>query len=64
MLHELGPFEPLIDRVLVMREGRIAYAGPPAALPGSGGAHHHHGEPGERARVDFVPEIRSPFERR
>lgn len=65
VLHELGPFEPLIDRVLVLREGRIAYDGPPGAPSGSGSAHHHHhGEVGDRVRVDFVPEIRSPFERR
>lgn len=26
--HELGPFEPLIDRAVVLREGRVAYDGP------------------------------------
>ena len=65
VLHELGPFEPLIDRVLVMREGRIAYDGPPGGVVGSHSAHHHHEEHhGDPVRVDFVPEVRAPFERR
>ncbi len=29
--HELGPMAPLIDRTVVMRDGRIAYDGPPLA---------------------------------
>ena len=29
--HELGPMEPLIDRAVVMRDGRVAYDGPPLA---------------------------------
>lgn len=39
--HELGPFEPMVDRAVLLRDGRIAYDG---AVPGSGlgdGAHHH-----------------------
>lgn len=46
--HELGPLEPLIQRVVVMREGRVSYDGPPAG-GGSGYRsgptdhdHHHH----------------------
>lgn len=45
--HELGPLAPLVDRAVVMRDGRIAYDGAPltdddvhASL--LGGAHHHH----------------------
>ncbi len=44
--HELGPLEPLVQRVVLMRNGRVAYAGPP--LPdgeGAYGAVHHHAEP-------------------
>jgi zinc transport system ATP-binding protein len=36
--HELGPLEPLINRVVVMRDGRIRYDGPP--LVGGEGAYH------------------------
>jgi zinc transport system ATP-binding protein len=36
--HELGPLEPLIQRVVVMRDGRVVYDGPP--LPGGEGAYH------------------------
>jgi len=43
--HELGPLEPLIDRVVVLEEGRTAYDGPP--VPGlHTGSDHHHDEPG------------------
>lgn len=31
VLHELGPFEPLIKRTIVLREGRIVHDGEPAA---------------------------------
>lgn len=47
--HELGPLEPLVDRAVVMRDGRIAYDGAPLADPTlhhphlhSAGGHHHH----------------------
>jgi zinc transport system ATP-binding protein len=38
--HELGPLEPLIGRVVVMRDGRITYDGPPVA--GGEGTYHQH----------------------
>ena len=38
--HELGPLAPLIDRAVVVHEGRIAHAGP---VPEPAG---HHAEPG------------------
>lgn len=42
--HELGPLEPLVDRVVVLEEGRTAYDGPP--VPGlHTGSDHHHEEP-------------------
>ncbi|PYC68032.1 ABC transporter [Streptomyces tateyamensis] len=31
VLHELGPLEPLIDRAVVLNEGRVRQDGPPAA---------------------------------
>jgi zinc transport system ATP-binding protein len=41
VLHELGPFAPLIDRVIALREGRVTYDGPPDQLA-EGAAHGHH----------------------
>jgi zinc transport system ATP-binding protein len=32
VLHELGPLEPLVDRVLWLRDGRVAYDGPRSGL--------------------------------
>ncbi|MBM2621766.1 metal ABC transporter ATP-binding protein [Actinoplanes sp. LDG1-06] len=37
--HELGPLRPLIDRAVVVHEGRIAHEGPPPEPAG------HHAEP-------------------
>jgi len=37
--HELGPLRPLIDRAVVVHEGRIAHVGPPPEPAG------HHAEP-------------------
>jgi zinc transport system ATP-binding protein len=47
--HELGPLEPLIQRVVVLREGRIDYDGPP--IPGGDGAYH-----AATHRVDHHPD--------
>jgi zinc transport system ATP-binding protein len=55
--HELGPMEPLIDRTVVMRDGRIAYSGPP--LVGSNGHDHHHHT---GAAHDHVPHVGSPLD--
>ncbi len=52
VLHELGPLTPLIDRTVVLREGRVVYDGPPpddATLE----AFHDHHRP--RLRSDHVP---------
>jgi zinc transport system ATP-binding protein len=64
--HELGPMAPLIDRAVVMRDGRIAYDGPPLASEQVATAHldlhdhgHHHPEP---ERHDHAPHIASPIE--
>jgi len=61
--HELGPLAPLVDRAVVMRDGRIAYDGAPlsehAALDPELGQGHHHGSPG---RHDHAPHISAPFE--
>ncbi|MGN6129180.1 MAG: metal ABC transporter ATP-binding protein [Nocardioidaceae bacterium] len=41
VLHELGPLAPLITRTLVMRDGRVAYDGPPLAAFHEADGHHH-----------------------
>jgi zinc transport system ATP-binding protein len=47
VLHELGALEPLIDRAVVLREGRVVHDGPPPhpvgehALPGHEHLHPH-----------------------
>ncbi|MGY2875250.1 zinc transport system ATP-binding protein [Marmoricola sp. URHA0025 HA25] len=46
VLHELGPFEPLIGRTVVLREGRVTYDGAPSSLEQAG--HGEHCEPDER----------------
>jgi zinc transport system ATP-binding protein len=39
--HELGPLEPLVDRVVVLRDGHVTYDGPPTpGMPEVGGHHH------------------------
>jgi zinc transport system ATP-binding protein len=59
VLHELGPFAPLIDRVVALREGRVTYDGPPDQLTdGAAHAHHHlfHDEAGR------LPPMQAPLE--
>jgi zinc transport system ATP-binding protein len=64
--HELGPLAGLVDRAVVMRDGRVAYDGAPladhavhAADFAEPHAHHHHPDP---ARRDHVPRVAAPFE--
>jgi zinc transport system ATP-binding protein len=59
--HELGPMAPLIDRTVVLRDGRIAYDGPPVASAEDAAHGHHHPElaaPG----TDYVPTVMSPVD--
>ena len=43
ILHELGPFAPLIDRAIVLRHGRVAHDGPPPQARGEhAGEWHDH----------------------
>jgi zinc transport system ATP-binding protein len=60
--HELGPLAELVDRSVVMRDGRIVFDGGPLADhdvhdPALGGDPHTHHHPG-RLRPDHAPEIR------
>jgi zinc transport system ATP-binding protein len=64
--HELGPLAPLVDRAVVMRDGRTAYDGPPLAdhavhgsAYGDAHTHHHHAS---HHQHDHVPHVRSPLE--
>jgi zinc transport system ATP-binding protein len=73
--HELGPLRPLVDRAVVMRDGRVAYDGPPTGLAADqtfdADAHHHDhhlGEPYDprgttRGRHDHTPHVAGPLER-
>ena len=59
VLQVLGPFAPLIDRVVALREGRVTYDGPPDQL-NEGAAHgHHHLFPEDDGRV---PPMQAPLE--
>ncbi|WP_296602816.1 ABC transporter ATP-binding protein [Nocardioides sp.] len=72
--HELGPLAPLVDRAVVMRDGRISYDGPPLTHDqvhqpdlamvhvdhvDQGGHGHHHGDP---ARHDHAPHVAAPLD--
>ena len=66
--HELGPLASLVDRSVVMRDGRIAYDGPPLAdhevhHPDFGEAHSHHHHGDRARRPDHLPRVGSPLER-
>jgi zinc transport system ATP-binding protein len=64
--HELGPLASLVDRAVVMRDGRLAYDGAPladhavhGATYGEAHTHHHHAS---HHGHDHVPVVRSPLE--
>ncbi|AEW93945.1 MULTISPECIES: metal ABC transporter ATP-binding protein [Streptomycetaceae] len=44
VLHELGPLQPLIDRAVVLRDGRVVHDGPPPAAGPVAGEEHCHTE--------------------
>ncbi|MDQ6687222.1 MAG: ABC transporter ATP-binding protein [Actinomycetota bacterium] len=63
VLHELGTFAPLIDRVVVLREGRVAYDGAPGpdaeGHDASDAGHHHSSASGQ---LPATPGVRAPLE--
>jgi zinc transport system ATP-binding protein len=68
--HELGPLRALVDRAVVMRDGRVAYDGPPLGDHQVHGAefaephaHHHHLHQPARASADHAPHVASPLDR-
>jgi zinc transport system ATP-binding protein len=60
VLHEPGPFAPLIDRALVMRQGRLVYDGPPDAVAQHDAAHHHL--PQVSATSVAAPDVQAPLD--
>jgi zinc transport system ATP-binding protein len=64
VLHELGPFADLIQRSVVLRDGRVEYDGPPADLQHASdhATDHHHHRPGA-PRV-LRPPVQAPLDRR
>jgi zinc transport system ATP-binding protein len=69
--HELGPLAPLVDRAVVMRDGRISYDGAPLAdhevhdpSYGEPHTHHHHLDGLPAPRHDHAPHLESPVDRR
>ena len=65
--HELGPLAPLVDRAVVMRDGRVAYNGPPLSdetvhhpLFLESHSHHHDHPP----RAAHAPHISAPLDGR
>ncbi len=65
VLHELGPLAPLITRTVVMRDGRIAYDGPPLRAFSEVARHadDHHPELARR-RAQYAPAVSGPLEPR
>ena len=62
------PMAPLIDRSVVMRDGRVVYDGPPLTQEGAAhthDGHHDHHDTHEHGH-DHAPHVASPldFERR
>jgi zinc transport system ATP-binding protein len=64
--HELGPLEALIDRAVVMRDGRVTYDGPPIAAYADADAvpAHHHDHDLDRRPRDHNPAVASPLDTR
>ncbi|NUR05933.1 MAG: ATP-binding cassette domain-containing protein, partial [Nocardioidaceae bacterium] len=59
--HELGPLGPLVDRTLVMRDGRVAYDGPPIDVFTDADEHaHHHAHD---LVADPTPTVAGPLDR-
>ncbi|SEC85340.1 zinc transport system ATP-binding protein [Nocardioides exalbidus] len=63
--HEIGPMAPLIDRSVVMRDGRVAYDGAPLTQELASHTHHPHGHDHAHegpSRHDHAPHVASPFD--
>ena len=47
VLHDLGPMEPLINRAIVLQNGRVIHDGPLTQGPPTDSGHHHYPETDE-----------------
>jgi zinc transport system ATP-binding protein len=64
--HELGPLAPLVRRTVVMRDGRVAYDGPPIEAftdASTGHSHGHHHPDLPEPPTDHHPAVASPLDR-
>lgn len=62
--HELGPMAELVDRAVVMREGRIAYDGPPLESFTDADPHAHHHPDLAPPAGSHSPGVASPLDTR
>lgn len=61
--HELGPLAPLIDRSVVLRDGRVVHDGAPLAHEDVHTAHLGHAHHTVETPVpDHLPQVSTPFE--
>lgn len=65
--HELGPLAGLVDRAVVMRDGRVAYDGAPLLdhevhQPWFAEPHTHHHHHAKATTTDRVPPMQSPVD--
>lgn len=61
--HELGPLGPLVERTVVLRDGRVVHDGPPAPDEHVHGPEaHHHDHDGPVVRHDHAPHVAGPLE--
>lgn len=65
VLHELGHLADLIQRSVVLREGRVVYDGPPLASPSEHDPHHEHGHHHRHSTPPVVrPPVKAPLDGR
>jgi zinc transport system ATP-binding protein len=61
--HDLGPLAPLVHRTLVMRDGRVAYDGPPIdVFTDMEAPHGHDHRTHDPVYVDHSPGVASPWD--
>ncbi len=62
VLHELGHLAEVIQRSVVLREGRVVYDGPPHGSPTEPADHDHHHRPS--GSPVFRPSVKAPLDGR
>lgn len=63
--HELGPLAPLVDRSVVLDQGRVGYDGRPLgdhAVCDTDPGHAHHGHHEQPSRHDHAPHVAGPLD--